>query len=225
MNLTANPEAHGSLRKLVQCRLLKEPEVAAATALAGDGLLADCLARAETVHLHIKVEDTDQLPVDAFSEAGAQFDHGTHGFVKYRFAGGVNVIFSHIRISADDLAETQANRRARPFLDHIGVDLRQADDGSRRAFDALPGVASARGWAHAAQGGEDKAVYCCHVEVAAKHWLFPPETPGVPGIPLEFAFGPLKVNPEKSGCDLRPSNPRRAGVAAVACCAGSATCP
>jgi hypothetical protein len=219
MNLQANPEAQRSLQRLVQCSLLKEPEVAAATALAADARLADCVAQAETVHLHIKVEDTDALPVRAFTEAGALFDHGTRGFVKYRFPGGVNVIFSHIQVSADDLRETQADRRTRPFLDHIGIDLRRTDDASRRAFDTLPAMASERGWAHAAQGGEGKAVYCCHVEVQAKHWLFPAGNTCAPGIPLEFAFGPLKVNPEKSGCDLRPSDPRKAGAVAAPCCA------
>ena len=84
---------------------------------------------------------------------------------------------------------------------------------------AWPAIAAQRGWAHAGQGGPGKAVFCCHVEVAQKHWLFPAEAVGASAIPMEFAFGPLKVNPGQSGCDLRPSDPRRAAAEpAKACC-------
>src|SRR5690349_12522594 len=84
------------------------------------GRFADILELAETLHLHIKVEDTDRLPAQAFLGARAQLDHGKTGFVKYRFPGRVNAIFSHIKVSQEELIETESNRRPRPFLDHIG---------------------------------------------------------------------------------------------------------
>jgi hypothetical protein len=219
MKLRENREAERSLRSLVECGLAAIPEIGVVQGLATDAFLTVCLARAETLHLHIKVDDTARIPVNALVEAGAVLDHGRHGFVKYRFPGGVNVIFSHIQVSADDLNETESTRRSRPFLDHIGIDLRQVDGDSRRAFDALPAIAEERGWAHAAQGGQGRPVFCCHVEVAEKHWLFPPDGAGRPGIPLEIAFGPLKFNQGRSGCDLRPANPRKAVAMTAACCA------
>ncbi|RYG38061.1 hypothetical protein EON81_04795 [bacterium] len=135
--------------------------------------------------------------------------------------GAVNAIFSHIKVSQDELLETEANRRPRPFLDHIGIDLRDEVEPVREAFDSLPNAAAELQWNHAAQGGPDKPVYCCHVEVAEKHWLYPPDEDGHPGIPLEFAYGELKVNPDKSGCDLRPADPSKVDPASIPSCCGT----
>jgi alkylhydroperoxidase/carboxymuconolactone decarboxylase family protein len=170
------------------------------------------------VHLHIKVDDTHQLPINHFFDAGARLDHQKDGFVKYRFPGAINAIFSHIKVSQDELIETKENRRPRPFLDHIGVDLRDETVPVRQTFDELPEVAATLKWAHASQGGVDRPVYCCHVEVAEKHWLYPPDEGAHTGIPLEFAYGALKVNPGKAGCDLRPANPDKVDPASISCC-------
>ena len=48
-------------------------------------------------------------------------------------------------------------------------------------------------------------MFCCHVQVSAKHWVYP--RTGL-SIPLEFAYAPLIVSEIKSGCDLRPADPR-----------------
>lgn len=180
---------------------------------------AAAVALAETVHLHVKVDDTHALPLNDFFARGARLDHQKDGFVKYRFPGGINAIFSHIAVAQDELVETPATRRARPFLDHVGIDLREETPAVRAAFDALPDAARELGWAHAPQGGPGKPVQCCHVEVAAKHWLYPRDAEGRPGIPLEFAYGPLTVSPGKSGCDLRPGDPLRVDAASIPCCA------
>jgi alkylhydroperoxidase/carboxymuconolactone decarboxylase family protein len=219
MKLRNNDEAAASLRALRECGLLDARELEVVSRLGEpDAPLARAVALAETVHLHIKVDDTHQLPVNQFFEAGARLDHQKDGFVKYRFPGAVNAIFSHIKVSQDELIETRANRRPRPFLDHIGVDLRDETAPVRQAFDSLPGVAAKLNWAHAAQGGSDRPVYCCHVEVAEKHWLYPPDEGGHAGVPLEFAYGALKVNPDKVGCDLRPANPDKTDPASIPCC-------
>jgi alkylhydroperoxidase/carboxymuconolactone decarboxylase family protein len=219
MKLRNNDAAAASLRVLNGCGLLAAREIEFVNRFCeADSRITQAVGRAETLHLHIKVDDTNQLPINQFFEAGARLDHQKDGFVKYRFPGAVNAIFSHIKVSQDELIETRQNRRPRPFLDHIGIDLRDETAEVRQTFDALPAAAAALGWPHASQGGTGRPVYCCHVEVAEKHWLYPPDEGGYPGIPLEFAYGPLKVNADKMGCDLRPANPDKVDAASIPCC-------
>lgn len=225
MKLRNSNEAAASLKKLQECGLLTDHEIEVVNRLGKpDSPLDQAIELAETVHLHIKVDDTHKLPINEFFKAGARLDHQKDGFVKYRFPGAINAIFSHIKVSQDELIETPANRRPRPFLDHIGIDLRDETAPVRQTFDSLPGVAAKLDWAHASQGGAGRPVYCCHVEVAEKHWLYPPDEAGHQGIPLEFAYGPLKVNSDKAGCDLRPANPGKVDPASVSCCGTAASC-
>jgi len=126
------------------------------------------------------------------------------------------MIFSAIPVAEDDRL-VDVTRRPKPFVDHVGIDLRREVPEVKAVFDATPGRAEALGWAHRAQGG-DRPVYCCHVEVGAKHWVYP----GAEGITIEFAYGPLKVNADSMGCDLRPIDPRHPQAAAVGCCGTSA---
>ena len=197
-------DASWTLDFLAGMHLISACERMQVNAVLGDVLLEPCVDRAETIHLHIKLDDTDRLSIAALEAAGGILDHGRSGFVKYRMPGRVNAIFSHIPVSADDLRECDRSRRARPFLDHIGIDLRRVDEGSRAAFRALPAAAIARGWAHVAQGGGGQVVRCCHTVVDEKSWLFP-VAKGVR--PIEIAFGPLREGAGAAGCDLRPSHP------------------
>src|SRR5262245_21715516 len=223
MKMRNNGEAISSLKALQELNLLNGHEIEVVNRLgAPDTPLDRAVGLAETVHLHIKVDDTHQLPINQFIDAGARLDHQKDGFVKYRFPGAINAIFSHIQVSQDELLETEANRRTRPFLDHIGIDLRDETAEVRQTFDSLPAAAQTLNWALASQGGPDRPVYCCHVEVAEKHWLYPPDEAEHIGIPLEFAYGALKVNPDKMGCDLRPANPEKIDPASISCC-GSET--
>lgn len=223
MKLHANPAAESTLTTLRVLGLLDDHELVVVTDFGKPGArFHDTLELAETLHLHIKVDDTDKLPINAFFKAGAELDHQKNGFVKYRFPGAINAIFSHIKVSQDELIETEATRRPRPFLDHIGIDLREESTAVRAAFHALPKVAEEEKLPLASQGGPGKPVYCCHVEVAEKHWLYPPDADGHPGIPLEFAYGPLKVNPDKSGCDLRPADPSKVAPSSIPSCCGTA---
>jgi alkylhydroperoxidase/carboxymuconolactone decarboxylase family protein len=219
-------EGSRTLQVLERCGLVSAVEAAAVQALlAPGGRFADAVALADTVHLHVKVDDTHALPLNDFFDAGARLDHQKDGFVKYRFPGGLNLICSHIPVSQDEQRETAANRRPRPFVDHVGIDLRRESAEVRAAFDALPGQAAALGWAHAAQGGPGQPVQCCHVEVGEKHWLYPGAEAGQGGIPLEFSFGALTLTPGRSGCDLRPSDPRSAAAPEPACCPAPAAAP
>jgi len=221
MGWNDNRETDGSLATLERAGLLTGDERRAFSALVdAHGRFAGATAKAETLHLHIKVDDTHALPVNDFFAAGARLDHAKDGFVKWRFPGQLNAIFSHIPVSQDELVETPEHRRARPFLDHFGVDLRTPDPSSRAAFDALPGIAAQQGWLHAGQGSPDKPVYCCHSSVAEKHWLYPEAGSAHGSIPIEFAFGPLVIDLDSSGCDLRPAKPGTA-AANASCCAPS----
>lgn len=182
---------------------------------------ADAMGRADSIHVHVRVDDTEALPHLAFQKQGGSFDHGQPGYVKYCFRDGLNMIFSSIPVAQDNLAETEDNRRARPFVDHLGIDLRQETDEVKQSFDGVPEVAGGLGWGHIPQGGKGRPVYCCHIEVGAKHWVYPPDGAQGDGIPLEFALGPLKSNGVKAGCDLRPSAPvmHLAAGAKAQCCA------
>lgn len=173
---------------------------------------------ANTFHAHIRVDRTLDLPRAAFLEAGAIIENEKDGYVKYAFPGGANLIFSSINVSQDDLRETYDNRRARPFLDHVGIDLRDETPDVRAAFDAVPKIAAERAYTHAAQGTPDKPVFCCHTNVSLKHWVYPATSSPA----IEFAFGALKIDLAKSGCDLRPSDPRLGAAPVSACGAGAA---
>jgi len=181
---------------------------------------AAALQSADSIHLHIRVDDTDALPADAFAAHGGRLDHGKTGYVKYRFPDGVNAIFSSIPVAQDNLSETEENRRPRPHLDHIGIDLRREEDAVKSNFDEVADVSQSLGWGHIPQGGKGRPVYCCHIEVAAKHWVYPPDGKTGTGIPLEFAYGPLKSTGANAGCDLRPSAPvvHLASQAREQCC-------
>ncbi|CUI02907.1 hypothetical protein BN2497_591 [Janthinobacterium sp. CG23_2] len=77
-------------------------------------------------------------------------------------------MLSSIKVAQDELRETPAQRRARPFLDHFGIDLRDEAAAVRSAFDRIPAIAGLHGDPRASQGQPVKAVFCCHVSVAEK---------------------------------------------------------
>jgi hypothetical protein len=174
--------------------------------------------QAESLHAHIKVDAVTDLPHRQLEALGGRVENAKDGYIKYAFASGMNLIFSSIPVSEDDLRETPATRRARPFLDHLGVDVRHETEEAAAAFAAVPARAALLGFAHAAQGGAGKRVFCCHTSVGAKHWLFPKADDDGKPRAIEIAFGPLTVQPGTSGCDLRPSNPALGACASPACC-------
>lgn len=170
---------------------------------------ADTLAACDSLHIHIKVDDTRTLPRESFLQAGCQLDYSKEGFDKYLFPAGVNLIFSSIVVSQEELAETDQTRRKRPFVDHFGIDLRDESENVKRLFDTIPQISAKLGWEEVPQGEDGQGVHCCHVEVSEKHWVFPGPTAPAPQVPMEFAFGSLKVNEVSGGCDLRPMSPAR----------------
>jgi len=179
---------------------------------------ADALTRAESLHVHIKVDVVSELRLDEIASTGGRLEYQKEGFVKFCFPDGLNVIFSSIPVSQDELIEGPVARRGRPFVDHFGIDLREENDEVKRVFDAIPCTAKKLGWGHVAQGESGQGVHCCHVEVQAKHWVYPLSENGAPPIPLEFAYGQLKINDQSGGCDLRPMDPAQQGAAENVTC-------
>lgn len=96
-------------------------------------------------------------------------------------------------------------KKHRPFVDHIGLDLRKEDDKTRKIFDSAVKKANSNNIRTSHQGGEGKNVFCCHTQVKEKSWMFNDNEEFFPII--EIAYGPLIIEEGKSGCDLRPMDP------------------
>ena len=185
--------------------------------------LAGAVRAAASIHLHVKVPDVDALPHDEILATGARPTSGAEGHVKYPYPGGISMIFSSIPIAEDDRLGRPPS--SLPMLDHKGIDLRDEAPWVRRVFDGVPTIATARGWRHVGQGGSGRPVYCCHTEVAEKHWVFPDAGDAGQRRPIELAFGALRVHGDTMGCDLRPLDPADVGAVAArlaqapTCCA------
>lgn len=192
---------------------------------APDFPFASAITEAASVHVHIKVDDTRDLPHQEIRARGATPHSETDGYIKYAFPGGLNLIFSSINISEDDLLIGEP-RPAFPVMDHTGIDLRAETAPVQAAFDAVPGQAGVHGWRHVPQGGAGTPVYCCHTEVKGKHWVYPPAG-AAQARPIEIAFGELELHDAKMGCDLRPIDPAHPRAAeardALTACAAAHT--
>jgi hypothetical protein len=160
----------------------------------------------------VNVDDIDAIPNLAelgFSDATLT---RTPADVKYSFPGGLNVVFAAEATSQDELIEG-AVQWSRPYVDHLGVDLREDSSASRAVFDQIPALAEGTGWRHLHQAGP---VMCCYTATSEKHWIFPPGGHGSDLRPIEFAFGDLKTFDTHVGCDYRPIDPEHP-LAASAC--------
>jgi hypothetical protein len=186
--------------------------------LSPDFPFAKAVGLADSVHVHVKVSDVAQLPHSKILASGTKPENQKHGYVKYPFASGINMIFSSIDVAQEDLVATRP-RAARPCVDHIGIDLRTENPETTQVFDDVPRRAITLGWRHVPQGGHGTPVYCCHVRVGAKHWIYPPVKDATFSRPLEFALGPLTIDLAKSGCDLRPIDPGHPAASRVPSCA------
>jgi hypothetical protein len=197
--------------------LITDGEVDEALSLLDPGFpFFAAMRMADTVHLHVKVDDVDDLPTSRILALGAEPENARPGYVKYRFPGGINLIFSSIPIAEED--QLSDPRPAKPFVDHFGIDLRRETGLVRALFEDTPGVARRAGWPVKSQGGVGRPVYCCHSTVAEKYWVYPPPEGSRWTRPLEFAYGPLGISLEMNGCDLRPIDPRHPSAAEVAAC-------
>jgi diadenosine tetraphosphatase ApaH/serine/threonine PP2A family protein phosphatase len=171
---------------------------------------------AETVHVHIKVDAVDALPHEALVALGSRAENARPGYVKYPYAGGLNLIFSSIEIAEED--RLPEPRGPKPFVDHFGLDLRRETGLTRAAFEDAPTIARRAGWTHKSQGLPGRPVFCCHAQVAEKHWVYPPAEGVRWTRPVELAYGPLIIGAEMNGCDLRPIDPRHPAALELAAC-------
>ncbi len=183
---------------------------------------ADALRFTDSVHAHVKVEDVEALPHAQLKELGYRAENAEPGYIKYATDAALNLIFSSIPIAKDDQVPG-AVILPKPFMDHVGIDMRDEAPPTFEAFEGVPEQAVKLGWREVPQGGSDP-VHCCHTQVKSKHWVYPPE--GWQGWrrPIEFAFGTLVVFDKQMGCDLRPMDPAHplAQPEASACCGAPA---
>jgi len=204
-------------------RSLSAAEVQAVLAVLDDAFpFADAVAEADTLHVHARLDSISPAPEKRFTAAGGVPENAADGYIKYAFPEGINLILSSLPVAEDDLLPSCAGRTPRPFLDHLGIDLRRETKGIRALFDSVPAQAEQLAWRHVAQGTHEKPVYCCHTSVGRKHWVYPVD--GAPfGRPIEFAYGPLTIHQGKMGCDLRPIDPAHphARLVAKACSASA----
>jgi len=171
---------------------------------------------AESLHLHVKVEDTARLPLQRILALGTHAENERPGYIKFPFRGGINMIFSSIPIAEEDQLEEP--RGGKPFVDHFGIDMRRESGLVRALFEDTPAVARRAGWPSKSQGGQGRQVFCCHSMVAEKYWVYPPHEGARWTRPLEFAYGPLQISQEMNGCDLRPIDPRHPSAGLVSAC-------
>jgi hypothetical protein len=158
---------------------------------------------ASSVHVHTKVTDVKTIDGMSLAVAGGEVERRSPGYVKYRFPGGINMIFSSFPIAEEDIVDPEVTSRL-PYVDHLGVDLRDTVH-VLEAYRRVPDTARSSGWEYRFQGGP---VYGCHAEVAEKHWVYPPMGPHDWRRPTEFPLGPLTLHDDYMGCDLRPIDPR-----------------
>jgi hypothetical protein len=168
--------------------------------------LSEAVSFAQSIHVHLKVDDLKELPHDEMARRGVLVWWKNPGYVKYEFPGSINIIFSTFPIAQDDIING-AVALSKPFVDHLGVDMRSETIATRVAFDGVVNSGKQLGWRQVHQGGPGNPVYGGHTQVLEKNWMYPPEGPAGWRRPTEFAFGPLKVSDDYLGCDHRPIDP------------------
>src|SRR5882757_6426806 len=191
------------LRLFTDRRLLTDVEAAQVLKVVDEHFpFARAIGLADTIHVHVNVDSIDNLPgTMALTGPATKIEHNEVEY-KIEFASGVNVIFATEPTAQDEVIDGARNS-AKPYVDHLGIDLRDESNSTRKIFDDIPRVASEAGWRHVFQDGP---VNCCHVVMGPKHWVYPP-TPLIGGRPVEFAFGALAPSDTYVGCDYRPIDP------------------
>lgn len=214
-NRAAIDEVLGQVENLKLISPLERGEIL--TVLDREFPYARALGFTDSVHAHVKVADVDQLPHEDLAALGYRAENAEPGYIKYSTDAAVNLIFSSIPIAVDDQIPGAVTAQ-RPFMDHVGIDMRNESAETKAMFDAIPGRAAELGWRQVPQGGHDQAVHCCHTQVKAKHWVYPPSSWQGWRRPIEFAFGPLAIFDKQMGCDLRPIDPAHPLADRGSCC-------
>src|SRR5262245_29193480 len=122
-----------------ESKLISSDEVDAVISISDPSFpFAEALRHADTVHIHGRVDDVSAMPHEIIKSFGGEVENQRDGYIKYVFAGGINMIYSSIDVSQDDLLGERSGLPPRPFMDHIGIDLRRETDEVKDIFDNLP---------------------------------------------------------------------------------------
>jgi hypothetical protein len=194
-----------TLRFFANLNLLSERETEQVLSLLAENFeFAPIMRNAESVHLHVEVDDINDIPDAKIQSRGvvAVDRYKEPDIVKYSYPSGINIVFSAFPISQDDLVPNTG--RPKPFVDHLGIDLRDESSAMRAIFDSIPKRATEMGWRHVHQAAP---LYCCYTACSEKHWVFPPAGAEAGYRPIEFAFGSLQKFDTNMGCDYRPMDP------------------
>ena len=172
---------------------------------------AEQVAAASSVHFHIHVKSTDELPHELLRLKLGKIVNKAEGYIKYEFDDGINFIFSHIPVAQKEKTTLPVYDT---YLDHIGIDIRSDDKTAYIVFQQIPAISAQHDYLFTRQGDGKEAVKCCHMQVKEKYWVYPDNL-----LNYEFAFGPLIINEGGAfGIDLRPANPYNKIETTVSCC-------
>ncbi|MDG4771692.1 hypothetical protein [Solwaraspora sp. WMMD792] len=200
--------AAATLRFFTELGLISADEAALVDELfAADFPFAAAIGIAESVHVQVKVADVHALPHDKILARDLSAQRDAPNFRKYGFPSGIAVIFTSGAIAEEDLIPGAVTHPL-PFVDHLGIDLREDSPDSRAVYADIRDRAVAAGWRHVRQGGPQAPVRGCQCEVSEKSWVYPPDSPHGRGRPIEFAFGELELlSSTDTNCDYRPIDP------------------
>jgi Arsenical resistance operon protein ArsD len=207
------PDIEQDLRLFTERGLIADHEAAQVLEVVSDAFpFARAMNNAESIHVHVNADAVTGLPSEQELLQACRDAAGDDRERKFSFDSGLNVVLALDPTAQDELIPG-AVAQAKPYVDHLGIDLREESSDTKEVFDAIPLMAAEAGWRHQHQGGP---VNCCHVEMGPKHWVYPPE--GIQGTrrPIEFAYGELKVSDTYLGCDYRPIDPGHPMAAAAA---------
>jgi hypothetical protein len=192
------------LRLFTERGLLAEAEAAQVVELVDAAFaFTEAMGKADSIHVHVNAEKVVGLPGEDVLTAACREATGDDRERKFSFDSGLNVIFALDPTAQDEFIDG-AVTKPKPYVDHLGIDLRDESEDTKRVFEAIPKTALGAGWRHVAQEGP---VRCCHTEMGPKHWVYPPEGPSGDRRPIEFAWGELKIRDTYQGCDYRPIDP------------------
>ncbi len=172
---------------------------------------AQQVAAASSLHFHIHVNNTDELPHELLQSYTGRVVNKAEGYIKYAFDDGINFIFSHLPVAQKEKV-TRSEDDA--YLDHIGIDIRSDEKPAYIAFQQIPAISAQNDYLFTRQGDGKEAVKCCHMQVKEKYWVYPNNL-----LNYEFAFGPLVINESGAfGVDIRPANPYNTIETTASCC-------
>src|SRR5437773_596059 len=142
------PAIQHDLNLFTERGLLSDHEAAQALSIASGSIpFARALNNAESIHVHINADAVTDLPGEAELLQACGEAAGDERERKFCFQSGLNVVLA-IDPTAQDEFIVGAVTQSKPYVDHLGVDLREESNDTRAIFDAIPSMAAEAGWRH-----------------------------------------------------------------------------